>query len=212
MQLSLSEIVSSVQGEGKFTGYPTTFVRLYGCNLNCEWCDTRYALKGKHKNMSVESILGYIFKMGNQHVCITGGEPLIQESVYCLVYDLVDRKYIVSIETNGAVEIDDDTYERSFNYCMDIKCPSSGMSHKNLYSNLGNLHHNDEVKFVIKDYTDFRFAYDVIHDYPTRASIILSPCFNNGGHNGKELSQWLLEDKIKNARVGLQMHRLLNVY
>jgi 7-carboxy-7-deazaguanine synthase len=105
--LSLSEVVPSLQGEGKYTGYPTTFVRLYGCNLNCAYCDSQYAVKSKkRKNASIETIIKAVADLGNKYVCITGGEPLLQEDVYPLVYELVYNGYIVSIETNGAIEID----------------------------------------------------------------------------------------------------------
>jgi 7-carboxy-7-deazaguanine synthase len=212
MLLSVSEIVSSLQGEGKYTGYPTTFVRLFGCNLKCGFCDAQYASNGRRKRMSIDTILNYIFKMANNHVCITGGEPLLQENVYCLVYELVDKGIKVSIETNGAVKIDE-TPVRSYNYCMDIKCPSSKMEKKNIYSNLVNLMSNDEVKFVISDIEDYEFAKAVLRKYDTQAKIIFSPCFDKDGkHNGRELSQWLLEDKLPNARLGMQTHKLLGIY
>lgn len=212
MILTISEIVSSIQGEGKFTGYPTTFVRLFGCNLKCNYCDSMYANDGKRKRMSVKTVLEYIFKMGNQHVCITGGEPLLQESIYCLIYDLVDRGINVTIETNGAVELEEYLFKRSFSYCMDIKTPSSGMSNKNIYDNLGRLLANDEVKFVIKDINDYLFAKDILRKYSTKASIIFSPCFINGVSNAKDIADWLVEDKIANTRLGVQLHRLVGFY
>lgn len=212
MLLTVSEIVSSIQGEGKYTGYPTTFVRLHGCNLNCSYCDTKYACKGKKKRMSVESVLSFIFKMGNQCVCITGGEPLLQDTVYCLIYDLIERNYKVTIETNGAVPIEFTNYKRSFCYCMDVKCPSSGMQGRNVFENLGNLIADDEVKFVIYDYNDYIYAKEIIKKYPTKAKIVFSPCFKDGKSNADQLSQWLLEDKIINARLGVQVHKLIGIY
>lgn len=212
MQLLVSEIASSIQGEGQYTGFPTTFVRLHGCNLKCGYCDTRYACAGRKKRMSVTSVLSYIHKMGNQHVCITGGEPLLQNSVFCLIYDLVDRNYKVTIETNGAVEIEPSTYLRSYSYCMDIKCPSSNMTSKNIYSNLENLLAKDEVKFVISDRADYEFAKEVLKEHHTIAQIIFSPCFVDGKSNAKEISEWILEDKLINARLGVQVHKLIGVY
>lgn len=213
MILAITEIVSSVQGEGKFTGFPTTFVRLAGCNLKCSFCDTAYANKGRKKRMSIQTILNYIFKMGNQYICITGGEPLLQEEVYTLIYELVDRGYNVTIETNGAVEIEDYGYLRSFSYCMDIKCPSSGMDSHNKYSNLANLIAKDEVKFVVKDLEDYTFAKEVIRKYPTKASFIFSPVMNRDGtSSAKNLAEWITVDKIPKAKLGVQVHKLIGVY
>lgn len=163
--------------------------------------------------MSVDTILNYVFKMGNQHVCITGGEPLTQDSVYCLIYDLVDRGYHVNVETNGAVPITEVGYKRSFTYTMDIKCPSSGMVQRNVYGNLAILQAHDEVKFVIGDLEDYVFAKEVIVKYLTKAHLIFSPCFTpDGKSNAGQIAQWLLEDKIPNARLGLQTHRLIGIY
>lgn len=213
MILAVTEIVSSLQGEGKHTGYPTTFVRLSGCNLNCSFCDTQYANKGKKKRMSIQTVLNYIFKMGNQYICITGGEPLLQQDIYILIYELVERGYHVSIETNGAVEIEDDLYNRSYAYCMDIKCPSSGMDSHNKYTNLANLMAKDEVKFVVKDLGDYVFAKDILRKYPTKASIIFSPVMSrDGSSSAKILADWLTEDKIPKARLGLQMHKVVGFY
>lgn len=213
MLLAISEIVSSVQGEGKFTGYPTTFIRLYGCNLNCSYCDTKYAVsRGNKKKMGIQTILQSVFKMGNQHICITGGEPLLQESVYALIYELVEKGYEVTIETNGAVPIEETLYTRSYSYCMDIKCPSSGVSTKNLYKNLGVLKCNDEVKFVIADEEDYVFAKSVIRKYPTKAKLLFSPMMGGNPDIAKDLAQWLIEDKILNARYGIQLHKLVGFY
>lgn len=212
--LSLSEIRESLQGEGKYTGIPTTFIRLFGCNLSCSYCDSEYAKgKGKRKNASLETITNTVYKLGNKHVCITGGEPLLQDDIYPLIYELVDKDYIVTIETNGTIPIEKDNYNRSFSYCMDVKCPSSRNAYKNNYDNLANLLPKDEVKFVITDYADFMFAIGVLKKYPTCATIIMSPTFGaNGKHNGAELAEWLLEHKIKNVKMGVQMHKLMGFY
>jgi 7-carboxy-7-deazaguanine synthase len=213
MYLKISEIVSSLQGEGKYTGFPTTFIRLQGCNLNCSYCDTKHATEGKGKRMGIDTILEFVFKMRNRHICITGGEPLLQENLYCLLYELVDRGYIVNIETNGAVLIET-VATRSFSYCMDIKCPSSGMSRKNIFSNLKVLLPQDEVKCVIDTYDDYEYARNILKEYPTKAQVILSPCFKGGKCNGAEIAKWMVEDNepIMRARLGVQMHKLINIY
>lgn len=213
MYLNVNEIVSSIQGEGKFTGYPTTFIRLFGCNLNCSYCDTKYALnRHNKKKMGIQSIIQSVFRMGNNHICITGGEPLLQESVFVLIYELVEKGYEVTIETNGAVPIEETLYTRSFSYCMDIKCPSSGCSTKNNYSNLDVLKWNDEVKFVIADEEDYVFAKSVIRKYPTKAHFVFSPMMGSNPDIAKNLAQWVMEDKIINAKFGIQLHKLVGFY
>lgn len=209
--LKVVEIVSSLQGEGCYTGHPTTFIRLHGCNLKCRFCDTPQKSKGK-KKMSIDTICNYAFKMRNHHVCITGGEPLLQADCMPLVYELLSREYKVSIETNGSLTIDS-SYLRSYIYTMDIKCPSSGMDANNKYDNLENLQAKDEVKFVISNSEDYFFAKEVLLDYPTKANIIFSPVFNEDGtHNGKELAYWLNIDKLPKVRLGMQTHKLLGIY
>jgi 7-carboxy-7-deazaguanine synthase len=208
LSLNVSEMFSSLQGEGRNTGYPTTFIRLSGCLLNCTYCDTDFSKRNK---MLVERITNLVFQMGNRHVCITGGEPLLQTNTITLVYELVERGYDVSIETSGAVAIDACTYNRSYSYVMDIKCPSSGEDSKMIYSNLANLRLNDEVKFVVKDLYDYNFAKSVIKRYPTKAQLIFSPVMEEGSAPEVEwLVESLLDDKIPNARVGVQLHKLLN--
>lgn len=211
--LSITEIVSSLHGEGKYTGFPCTFIRLHGCPNRCRYCDSLHAVTQKRKKrMSIETVCNYVFRMRNSYVCITGGEPLIQDDCLPLVYELLSRGYKVNVETSGTVEIEE-SYHRSFHYTMDIKCPSSGISHKNIYSNLDNLQSIDEVKFVISDLEDYCFAKDVLKQYSTKASIIFSSCFHPNGENiAKELSNWLIEDKLHNVRLGVQVHKLVGFY
>lgn len=161
--------------------------------------------------MSVQTVLNYIFKMGNQFVDITGGEPLLQENAQVLVYDLVERNYNVTIHTNGSKEIDECLYVRSYAYCMEIKCPSSGMEDRNIYSNLSRLITKDEVKFLIMDAEDYVFAKEIIKKYPTQASFIFSPVIKDGKHIGKDLAQWMLEDKLKKAKLGVPIQDLLGI-
>ncbi|MBO8161095.1 MAG: radical SAM protein [Thermosipho sp. (in: Bacteria)] len=210
--LYIDEIFVSVQGEGTSIGLPTVFIRLHGCNSNCIYCDTNQKDR-KRRKMSVDNILEAVFRTGITNVCITGGEPLLQEEVYCLIYDLVGRGYSVSIETNGSIPISEDLYKRSYKYVMDIKCPSSLMHHKNKYANLEILQAHDEVKFVIADKEDYKFAKSILKKYPTKAQILFSPLFNkdNKQYIGKELCNWIIKDRLNNARVLLQMHKILGV-
>lgn len=210
--LCLSECFESISGEGRYTGYPCVFVRLYGCNLGCSFCDAKYAWKkGKKRRINLENMMSMINQFGQKYVCITGGEPLLQDDTLPLVYELCYFNYIVSIETNGSIPIDKDNYSRSFSYCMDIKCPSSGMAKHNVYGNLENLGTRDEVKFVISDYNDYLFAKGVLKQYHTMASVIFSPCFNEQNEsNAKELAEWIVADKL-NVKLGIQIHKIIGV-
>ncbi|MMZ46523.1 7-carboxy-7-deazaguanine synthase [compost metagenome] len=214
MQLPLSEIFSSLQGESKYAGYPTTFIRLYGCNMLCTYCDTMYAVRGgKFKKKSLDYIMNAVKAMRNQHVCITGGEPLLHENTMPLIYELVERGYTVSIETNGGVDLSSHALMRSYIFVMDVKTPCSGMTEKNILSNLDLLGHRDEVKFVIADRADFDYALSVLKKFPTIAPVIFSPCFtsNNKSTIMKDLSNWLIEEKPKNARLGIQIHKIIGL-
>lgn len=211
--LIIHSIFSTISGEGKFAGYPTTIVRLKGCNLRCSYCDTPSSLVSDQssKERSVGNIAAEVTRQGNKYVMITGGEPLLQyDPVMALVYELTANGYTVWIETNGSVPIREDHYRRSWSYCMDIKCLSSGMAAVNKYANMELLHSNDEVKFVIGDFTDFMFAVGVLKKYPTKASVIFSPVYNKC--SAGELAQWVLsERKLKNVRIGIQLHKVLGV-
>lgn len=208
------EIVEGIQGEGKYTGYPTTFVRTHGCNCRCTYCDTIYSYTQKRRKLNIEGIVKKVQQLKNRYVCITGGEPLLQkDEVTMLVLELRSLNFEVSIETNGTIEIDYTPYRRTYSYTMDIKCPSSGSAELNNYNNLRVLQFNDEVKFVISDRKDYDFAKKVLYKYPTNAKVIFSPCFNsNGESNGHEIAGWLLEDKLTDVRIGLQIHKVLKIY
>lgn len=206
--MKIAEIFSSIQGEGKYTGFPTTFIRVYGCPFKCSYCDTEYA-KVDYRKVSLDKVMREVFRRGLKHICITGGEPLLDEDVYPLIYELLSYSYIVTVETSGLVEIDDCGYSRSYSYCMDIKCPCSGMQDKNVYKNLEKLKANDEVKFVVKDEQDLAFAKDVLKKYPTKATIIFSP-LNNDLDVCKIIEKFLAKTKMC-AKIGIQLHKLLGI-
>ena len=150
---------------------------------------------------------------GIKNICITGGEPLIYKEVIPLTWELMHLGYKVSIETSGCVPIEVLGYKRSFKYVMDIKCPSSGVSDKNVLTNLGNLMPHDEVKFVIADEEDYKFAKRILRSYPTSAKILFSPMFDDKGKPmiGQKLIDWLLKDRFYYARVSIQMHKCIGV-
>lgn len=207
------EIFASIQGESTDTGLPCVFVRFYGCPIGCSFCDQLQQPKD-NKRISIANMVDEILRFRIPYVCITGGEPLVQrKTLYPLIYELQQNGCRVSIETSGCFTIEDEMYNRSFKYIMDIKCPSSGVSHKNKYENLMRLKAKDEVKFVISDEKDYNFMKWVLKNYPTPAKILVSPCFDENGvpKIGNELVQWLIRDRLNNVRVQVQIHKILGV-
>lgn len=211
----VDDIFESIQGEGYDSGFITTFVRLYGCPLKCRYCDQPQQ-KGTAKKMSVEHLLEKIRSFHGTRVCITGGEPLVQPDIFPVIYDLISTDYKVSIETNGAVPIDDVPYARSYKYIMDVKCPSSGMVTKNHLENMGILKGCDEVKFVISDRRDYDYAKMVLRDYPTKAKVLFSPVMNkvNGvwvSPVSSDLCNWVVKDRLFFVKIQCQIHKFLGV-
>lgn len=210
--LFYQEIFATIQGESTDAGYPCTFIRLFGCDIGCKFCD-QVQTSGR-KKISLSNVVKKVLSYNIPHVCITGGEPLMQwDVVYPLILELCSYGFKVSVETSGCYPIDPDPYNRSFKYVMDIKCPSSGVYYKNVYDNLMNLLPKDEVKFVISDKKDFDFALKVLSRYPTPAKILFSPCFDKDNNPiiGEELSKWIIQNKLYDARVQIQMHKILGV-
>ena len=223
VSLLVREIVPTLSGEGRHAGLPTTIIRLYGCNLACLYCDADPEITKdipektppNCKRMGLDNIMAAVIKAKNKRVMITGGEPLLQwDALESLVYELAGNGYVTWIETNGSIEIAPCHYRRSWAYSMDVKCPSSGMVTYNMLSNIANLQSVDELKFVIGTADDYDFAVKVLRSHPTVADVIFSP-MDLGEDSLLEAGKWLAEKVINdrlNVRVGLQIHKLLDVY
>jgi 7-carboxy-7-deazaguanine synthase len=204
--LNLIEIFASVQGETSFTGIPTTFVRLAACNLRCSWCDTTYSFS-KGTPYEIEVILSTIHDFGCKHICITGGEPLLQKNVHNLMRILCDQGYILSLETSGSLSTSE--VDPRVHVILDIKCPGSQMSEKNLWSNLELLNKHDEVKFVVLDEADYLYAKEIClkYDLFKRVNhVLFAPVF--GKLDSKVLVEWILRDKLP-IRLNLQIHKFI---
>jgi len=204
--LRLIEIFASVQGETSLSGLPTTFIRLAACNLRCTWCDTTYSF-GRGEPCSLSDIIGRVKDNGCPHVCITGGEPLLQEAVHGLMSQLCDLDYVVSLETGGSLSTE--KVDPRVITILDVKCPGSGMSKKNHWPNLDLLRPQDEVKFVVLDREDYLYAKEISrkhHLFSRAVPILLSPVY--GKLDPKNLVAWILEDKIP-ARLNLQIHKVI---
>lgn len=202
--LKVNEIFLSVQGEGLSAGYPTVFVRLTGCNLRCSYCDTTYSYD-EGADMEVADVLEEVASFGYKRVCLTGGEPLLQEEgVKELLEGLSD--YEVSIETNGSVDLSKFQMAEKHRFTMDIKTPSSDQSELNYLDNFKALKDRDEIKAVIGSRDDYLWALKIIDEYYIRGNITFSPMF--GMIEPEEIINWILEDK-RDIRFQIQIHKVI---
>ncbi|MCC8362453.1 7-carboxy-7-deazaguanine synthase QueE [Lysobacter sp. A6] len=204
-RLKLTEIFLSLQGEARDAGWPTVFVRLTGCPLRCQYCDTTYAFFGGEW-WDIDAILAEVARHGVRHVCVTGGEPLSQKRVTGLLRRLCDSGYIVSLETSGAIDISD--VDPRVSRVVDIKTPGSGEVARNLWSNLAQLTPNDQVKFVVCSRADFDWACDVLaeHRIADRCDVLFSP--SHAQVSPRELADWIVEARIP-VRFQMQLHKAL---
>lgn len=203
--LKITEIFFSLQGESRTMGWPTVFVRLTGCPLRCGYCDTAYAFTGGERK-KVTEILGEVARYGARHVCVTGGEPLAQPGCLVLLDALVEAGYEVSLETSGALDVSG--VSRQVVKVLDLKTPGSGEEARNRYANLEFLEARDQVKFVIADDTDYRWAKAKLaeHRLAERCEVLFSPVA--GIQNPTELAEKILRDRLP-VRFQVQLHKIL---
>lgn len=204
-RLRITEIFYSIQGESRPTGFPTVFVRLTGCPLRCGYCDTAYAFHGGHW-CSLDDIVQSVAEFGARYVCVTGGEPLAQPNCLVLLKRLCASGYEVSLETSGALVIDD--VDPAVNVVMDIKTPGSGEAGRNCQGNIERLKPNDQVKFVICDRADYEWSvgYCTEHALTERCTVLFSP--SQGQLEPRLLAEWILEDRLQ-VRFQVQLHKYL---
>ena len=204
--LTINEIFHSIQGESTHAGRPCVFVRLTACDLRCRWCDTPYAFHEGRK-MSVDDVVADVEARGCPVVEVTGGEPLLQADVYPLMQRLLDAGKTVLVETGGhrsIAQVPDGVVR-----IMDVKCPGSGESEKNDWSNLARLKPADEVKFVIADRVDYEYAREIVQREKLTgrvAAVLFSPV--HAELDAKKLAEWVLADRLE-VRVQLQMHKYI---
>lgn len=192
----------SIQGEGKLIGVPTYFIRSVGCNLDCAWCDTKYAFDGGTE-MSVDEIVDSA--RDEKYVCLTGGEPMIQKEFPELLDRLLAAGKHVTIETNGSVSLRGLPDTDNILVSMDLKCPSSKMTGKMDWSNLALLKPKDQLKFVLADESDYDFAVEVVKKYAPDTEVIFSPV---GGLEVRPIAERVVESGL-NVRVLLQLHKII---
>ncbi len=204
-RLRITEIFLSLQGESRSIGWPTVFVRLTGCPLRCQYCDTAYAFHGGDW-WDIDAILAEVAGHGARHVCVTGGEPLAQKRCIGLLERLCDAGYEVSLETSGAIDVSN--VDRRVSRVLDIKTPDSAESHRNLWANLPLLTAHDQVKFVVCSRGDYEWARDIVaeHRLADTCDVLFSPSFTQ--LKPRDLADWIVEDRLP-VRFQLQLHKIL---
>ena len=205
MKLKINEIYKSIQGESTYMGLPCTFIRFTYCNLRCSYCDTEYAFY-EGKDIEIDTIIKKVNKLKTKLVEVTGGEPLIQGGCINLLHKLIKNGNDVLIETGGALSIE--KIPKEVIVILDIKCPSSNMSDKNLWTNINFLKKEDQVKFVIGDREDYEWTKKILKKYNlnTKCEILFSPIFNK--IEPKIIVDWIMEDNL-DVRFQLQIHKFI---
>lgn len=202
--LRITEIFHSLQGESKTVGIPTVFVRLTGCPLRCQYCDTAYAFDGG-EIMELDAIKAVLEEYACDYVTVTGGEPLAQPNCLPLLELLCDSGYNVSLETSGAMPIEQ--VDNRVSIVMDLKTPASKEADKNRFENIAFLKPSDQVKFVICDEKDYQWSKAKLdqYDLPGKVNeILFSPSFEE--IEPAQLAEWILRDKLK-IRMQMQLHK-----
>ncbi len=203
--IRITEIFYSLQGESKTVGLPTVFIRLTGCPLRCQYCDTEYAFQGG-STLSIDSIVEQAKNFSTPYITVTGGEPLAQKNCLQLLKKLADNNLNVALETSGALDIGqvDDRVIK----IMDLKTPGSGEMHRNRYQNIDFLKSDDQVKFVITHREDYDWSKSIVEKFQInqRCEILFSPGAET--QNPVQLADWILEDQLP-VRFQFQLHKIL---
>lgn len=204
-RLRITEVFLSLQGESTLVGWPTVFVRLTGCPLRCQYCDTAYAFHGGEWR-TLEQVLEQVAAYGVRHVCVTGGEPLAQKSCLPLLGALCDAGYVVSLETSGAIDVS--AVDPRVIRVVDIKTPGSGEAARNRWDNLALLKEQDQIKFVLCSREDYDWAKAILaqHGLPARCTVLFSP--SHGQVDATALADWIVADRLP-VRMQLQLHKIL---
>jgi len=206
IRLRITEIFHSLQGETSTVGLPTVFVRLTGCPLRCQYCDTAYAFSGGEM-IGLAAVLDRVASYRTHHVTVTGGEPLAQPGCLPLLKALCDAGYETSLETSGALDIAgvDPRVVR----VVDLKTPGSHEESRNRWENIELLTRRDQVKFVICDSNDYAWARNVTERYDLCAragEVLFSPSYSE--LPAVQLADWILRDRLA-VRMQIQLHKVL---
>jgi 7-carboxy-7-deazaguanine synthase len=204
-RLRLTEIFYSLQGETRTVGLPTVFVRLTGCPLRCQYCDSAYAFSGGEWH-TIDDIVSKVKSYKTQFVTVTGGEPLAQKDCLVLLKRLCDEGYEVSLETSGAIDVSE--VDPRVVKVIDIKTPGSNEVEKNKWSNLDHVSPLDQIKFVICNQEDYGWAKDIMskHALALRCQVLFSPSYHEV--KAGDLADWILHDQLQ-VRLQIQLHKYL---
>jgi 7-carboxy-7-deazaguanine synthase len=204
-RLKITEIFYSLQGEADTVGFPTVFVRLTGCPLRCQFCDTAYAFHGGEWR-SLDEVLTAVREYAPRYVCVTGGEPLAQKNCLPLLTSLCDANYRVSLETSGAMPLAD--VDPRVVRVVDVKTPGSGEERRNRYDDLALLRPEEQIKFVICDRDDYEWSRAQVASLclTTRCQVLFSPSAEQ--LPARQLADWILADRLP-VRFQMQLHKVL---
>ena len=204
-RLKITEIFTSLQGEADTAGWPTVFVRLTGCPLRCQYCDTAYAFPGGTW-WDIDDIVAEVLAQGVRHVCVTGGEPLAQKRCLVLLQKLCDAGMDVSLETSGALDVS--AVDPRVSRVVDIKTPGSAEAVRNRLENLPLLTVRDQIKFVICNREDYDWAKAMVaeHGLVKRCTVFFSP--SKSEISARQLADWIVEDRLP-VRFQMQLHKIL---
>ena len=204
-RLRINEIFHSLQGEADCVGFPTVFVRLTGCPLRCQYCDTEYAFHSGDW-LDLDAILLKVRELDAKYVCVTGGEPLAQPNCLKLLERLCDAGYEVSLETSGALDVA--AVDARVSRVIDVKTPASNEAARNRIENFAHLSPRDQLKFVICSRADYDWSREFIraHGLTERCRILFSPSYTE--LSPTLLADWILADRLP-VRFQMQLHKVL---
>lgn len=204
----VNEIFKSIEGEGIRTGYPVTFIRLYKCNLNCSYCDTRYSCEGKdYTRMDIPTIMNKVEELAVKRITLTGGEPLIHPNVEELINTLLQQGYQVNIETNGSIDIYPYIAKDNLILTMDYKSISSKMNHLMNTKNLKYLREQDVLKFVVGTEEDLLDMKNILDKYNPSCNIFVSPIF--GMIEMQDIVEFIINNNLRECRMQVQLHKII---
>lgn len=202
----------SINGEGRKAGELAVFIRFRKCNLNCSYCDTKWANTEDcpAEMLSAEQIAGYVYGTGVKNVTLTGGEPLLQENLGELIDILIEQGNAVEIETNGSISIAElSRRENRPSFTLDYKLPDSNMEREMDLGNYNYIRPEDTVKFVAGSISDLETAVKIIEKYELlkRCSVYISPVFNR--INPADIVDFMKKNNLNGVKLQLQLHKFI---
>ncbi|MED4126732.1 7-carboxy-7-deazaguanine synthase QueE [Shouchella miscanthi] len=219
-KIPMVEIFETIEGEGTNAGFATTFIRLFGCNLRCTWCDTPYSYTPAKPEFysTIEQIIRTVDEYKNPKICLTGGEPLLSSiNSTNLLNSLSEKDYIddIHVETNGAinlkkyheVRLNNKNWLKKVRFIVDYKLPDSGENEKMIHDNFDYLNRSDEVKFVIASDEDFNFAVNVLNKYHKDGLPLFSPVWESMPPS--KLAAKILKTQLTKVKLNLQLHKII---